>query len=546
MAGVYDGETYTFCETVADLVDTLLHRDSRGTTFYAHNGGRFDFLLLLPELRRRGLRVDFIAQGSSVIQVKIHLGKNRVKLCDSMALFSPSRFSLDQLTQVFQVTRKMTGAIDFEKERVDKNNPTHREYLRVDCVALQEVIEKFKTMPYVEETGIKVTGASQALAAWRTTLPYEIRMTPQKVQDFVRRAYAGGRVEVFRQVIGENHACFDINSLFPTQMRTRPLPLEVIGPSKNHAEFGFHDVTVEIPKGKYLPPLWVKCPKLVFPTGIFRGTYFSEEIKAAESYGAKVLRHHKGYAFTQSRELFRDFVDTCYQLRLENPDSPVSLVAKNLMNGCYGKTGEREERESMMQVDPEDPATWPEPPFDYWRDERTFEKYGLIVKHSKGRRPHMLVHIAAAITAWARVTMLERYAEVEDSIAYTDTDSIYCRDVLENSRDLGRLKREYGVRFGYFLGAKAYYLELDDGRVVKKIKGFRKKDLEKITRKDFESGNISVEGTRLLTFREALIRKNEYLSLATVKKSLRAGYDKRCLLPGGDTRPWHYENGDLK
>jgi len=548
MAGYFDGVTYTFCPTLADLVDKIVTKRNRSRVIFAHNGGRFDFYHLMEYLRSvRGVEVKMIVQGSRIVALKIRHGKQWITLQDSISLFGASSpQSLDKLCDTFKpATRKMRGAIDFEKERVDKGNPLHRDYLEADCRSLWEILDKYRRLPYIDRIGFKVTVASTAMAAWRTTLKDPIRVTSTSVQEFCREAYAGGRVEIFRQVMGSG-ACYDKNSLFPAMM-LRELPVERKRASNNWEEFGFHDVTVEVPEC-YIPILWKKTPKLIFPTGTFRGTFFSEELKLAVECGARILRHHRGEHFSSSPDLFRELVESCYRLRLDNPGTSLDLLGKMIANNVYGKTGEREEKKGLEKVDPGRPSTWPKE-FRAWHSEEMFQKTGLVEIVKRVRHPHMLVHIAAAVTAHARVemarTMLLPY---QDSIRYTDTDSGFvAREDLPTSTALGEWKREYLIKRGFFLLPKGYWIEIPErdennfrkfgGKIIK-LKGFSKRAFDSITYKMFRSGNISHTEEKLVGFRTALLRKNSYLAVLPVKKSVISQYSKRKILAGGETRPW--------
>lgn len=566
MAGFYDGRNYHFCDSIDALLNRILAKRNRDRIIFAHNGGRFDFLFLFDALTKKNKKVSLITQGPRVTALKIEItkptkrwdkkkhkwvwsGAHYITLQDSVALL-PRK--LEQLCETFKPEHmKMTGAIDFEKEKVSKDNELHRQYLEADCKCLWEILDKYRQLPYIRDVGFKMTLASTALAAWRTTLKEKIRTTPDDIQEFVRHSYAGGRCEIFRQVMPKG-ACYDVNSLYPTMM-LKPLPVEYICESRDPFEFGFHDVTVEVPE-TYMPILWVKTPKLIFPTGRFRGVYFSEELKLAVEQGARIIKHHKGYHFSERSDLFTDYINDCYQLRLDNPGTDLDFLGKNLMTNTYGKFAERETKEILMRVDPKDADSWPKA-FKYFISEQMFNKRGFIKIEHYNRSPHMLCHIASAITAWGRIHMARNiYLPRQDSIYYTDTDSGFITGELPSGKNLGELKKEYDIKSGFFLLPKGYYLELDPrdaksiekhGPVIKKLKGFSKKSLELITKEMFKKGNISGTEEKLATFRTALIRENTFLTVTEIKKSVINPYNKRKLEKGGNTRPWHYEKGAL-
>ena len=434
-------------------------------------------------------------------------------------------------------TAKLTGAIDFENERVDKENLLHQQYLRADCIALWEIIQKYRGLPFVKDVGLKLTRSSVGLAAWRTTLKEPIRVTPDRVQTFARDAYAGGRCEIFRQHL-ENGVSVDVTSIYPAMM-LQPLPVEWIGAAKDIDDFGFHDVTVQVPEC-YIPILWKKLEKkLIFPTGIFRGKYFNREIQLAISQGAKIIKYHGGHRFTSSTDLFRDYVTGCFKMRQENPyPHPLNILGKDLANHCYGKTAEREEKKSLIKLDMGNPSSWPKQ-FQVFHSDKMFQRTGFVQVEKIHRSPHMLCHIAAAVTAHGRCHMAENiYLPEWKTIAYTDTDSGKLRSEIPATGGLGGLKREYPIKRGFYLLPKGYWEELPDGKIIKKLKGFSKKAMDSITYDNFRNGKISVVERKLGGFRSSLIRENTFLSLLDQRKSVISEYSKRKLLAGGETRPW--------
>lgn len=538
MAGFYDGYKYTFCPTIDALFDCIVHKRNRNRVIFAHNGGRFDFLFLMQYLKDvRNVECRFVTQGPRVTALKIAHGKRGwITLQDSYTLLA---YSLDELCKVFKPsTLKLTGAIDFEKERVCKDNPLHRQYLQADCIALHEIMASYRQLPFVKDVGLKLTRSSVGLSAWRTTMKEPIKVTPERVQRFVRDAYAGGRCEIFRQHLFDG-VSVDVTSLYPAMM-LEPLPVEHLGDAKDIDDFGFHDVTVEVPDC-YIPILWKKINgKLIFPTGIFRGKYFSREIRMAVAQGARILKYHRGIRFTESRDIFREYVQGCFKLRQENPyPHPLNILGKDLANHCYGKTAEREEKNSLIKLDLTNPASWPKE-FTVFHSDRMFQRTGYVQVKKSRRSPHMLCHIAAAVTAHGRCHMAETiYLPHQATLAYTDTDSGKLRSDIPATAGLGGLKREYPIKQGFYLLPKGYYEDTGTGIIIKKLKGFSKKSIESITLKDFQSGKISTTEKRLAGFRSALIRENTFLALIDQKKSVISEYSKRKLLPGGETRPWH-------
>lgn len=542
MAGAYNGREYRFFENVLDLCEYILEkpRKKRLKIFYAHFGGKFDFLFILDVLKEKKIPFKLVSAGSKIISVSIKVTDRRsIKLVDSSAILN---MSLKKLSEGFGVTRKLSGAIDFEKERVDKNNPLHREYLKIDCISLYESLEKFFSLDFIKKCPHKITMSSYAMHLWRQTLKTPIKVTDQNIQDFCRESYYGGRVEIFKQS-GFNLKLYDVNSLYPTIMRKYPIPLEKIRKSRDVFDFGFHKVTIEVPNN-YMPVLPYKArvsreKKLIFPTGILTGTWFSEELKLAIQEGARVLKHHEGYEFSQEHDLFTDYINKLYRIRLENPGkNALNITAKLAMNGLYGKFGQREERESLF-FDPDNFVC-------AFRNDETFERTGIQVQKTKHRAAFQLVHIASAITSWCRIHMAKNYyLPFQDSIWYTDTDSVFTSLAFKTGDSLGDLKFEGSPDFAFFLLPKAYYLQnfKDDSGQSKninliKLKGFPEKALENITLDNFKNKDLKYQKIGISSLKKSLISSKSFLSRNNFNREIKSDYNKRVLLPNGDTRPW--------
>lgn len=532
--GFYDGIEFRGFKNFDDFLDVVLRgKDYRNTYIYAHNGGKFDFLPMLPFLKKRNLQYSIVEMNGVIVSIRIDQSvgeKHRyyIEFRDSLKLLNSS---LKKLADAFQVETKK-GDLDFSKENFDSNNPDHIEYNRKDCISLYQVLKKFKAQPLLEGIKIPITAASTALKIYRTHfLPYPLKMTNQEVQDFVRLSYTGGRVEIFKRE-GENLDGYDINSLYPFIMKNRPMPGRYLYETKDHREFGFHEVSVSVPD-MYAPPLPYKRKKLFFPTGILRGVFFSEELRLAESVGCKVIEHHKGHAFEKDTEIFSRFISDLYSLRMENKGTALDQVAKLAMNSCYGKFGQKEETTSLQILN--------EKIKDYalWRNEETFEKTGLVLVSKFKRAPYMLVHIASAITSWARIhlyqTMIEPYGE---SLYYCDTDSgfVDSKAVIKTGKLLGEWKHEYSIKEAFFRLPKVYSLKIND-RYHYKAKGFPPEFLNNLSINDFKYSDLKSEKIRPLTLKSSIIKNNQHFSTGLMKKSLISGYDKRVFLKNGDTRP---------
>jgi hypothetical protein len=109
--------------------------------------------------------------------------------------------------------------------------------------------------------------------------------------------------------------------------------------------------------------------------------------------------------------------------------------------------------------------------------------YGTLETHN------VSIGIASAITAYARIHMSQFKNNPDFNLFYSDTDSIYIDKPLPkdlvNSKILGKMKLENILDKAIFLAPKLYYLEIEDGKVIYKVKGLSH-DV-KLTIDDFEN-----------------------------------------------------------
>ena len=144
-----------------------------------------------------------------------------------------------------------------------------------------------------------------------------------------------------------------------------------------------------------------------------------------------------------------------------------------------------------------------------------------------------MLALRGAVAAYGRIEMANIKMKYQDTLYYSDTDSIFLdvplpEDLVKNK--LGHWKLEYSVKKAVFLAPKVYGLLLKDGSEIVKIKGSKVKltfsDLEDLLQKDaskvitqdkwhrnLAKGNISIR-QELYTLAEQLpkIRESWYNS----------------------------------
>lgn len=285
--------------------------------------------------------------------------------------------------------------------------------------------------------------------------------------------------------------CVDVNSLYPTVMRDPPKVGNI--PQEYPARFkymtheyepdslGFYDAEVEVPPDMYVPPLGVVWKvdghsKFIFPAGRFTGRWSTLELEYAKSVGVKVLRTGEGAIFDSGGNFFKRYVDELYEIREQSKkDSVDNVLAKLLLNSCYGRFGLRVDREGLVVDVGQDGLS------------ETEDKKGFVLEQGDkkmrlGRVPNHLetfnnVAVAAWVTSSARVFMHRSIMRAGgNALFYMDTDSMFEPKPHKDSKwrtvkradekGLGGLKIEYECKTACFMLPKTYVVQ---GGIMKKL-----------------------------------------------------------------------------
>ena len=165
---------------------------------------------------------------------------------------------------------------------------------------------------------------------------------------FVRESYFGGATDFYNAFVKNVHY-LDVNSLYHFSM-LKDMPfvlLETITDQNKLAKidlrefFDFVKVCVICPKNVQRPMLPCRFEgKTIFPTGVWIGTYFSEEIKAVMDlnlgYKFELLEAHS-YSKAQ---IFKSFVEYFYNIKKEALGDE-RYLAKFCLNSLYGMFGRK-------------------------------------------------------------------------------------------------------------------------------------------------------------------------------------------------------------
>jgi len=455
--------------------------DKTRTYLFAHNLG-FDLQVTraIPELKRLGWTLTRMVMEDPPTVFTFRRDTRSLVLVDSMNYYQ-------------NMSLKMVGEhLGIEKLDMPVGAPPRvwADYLRRDVEILAEAMLSWFRMVREWDLGnFAQTLPAQAFSAYRHRfMPQSILIDDHSQSlEMARRAYVGGRVEVFR--LGETRGplyVLDVNSLYPFVMRDQLLPYRLVSvykrPDLDEIErrigerFMVADVTVETDEPIYPAK---HEGRLVFPVGRFRTYLAGAELVHAMRAGHVLLARR--VAVYHQELLFTAYVEFFARKRLEarrRSDEAGSLISKLFLNSLSGKFGQRG-RHFKEQGQTTDDAikTWTEYDLDDDTSHHMRQVGGLIQELHRGTESHdSYPALAAGITSAGRLHLWRLIESAgRENVYYVDTDSVLVSqtgmDRLGSHLDadaVGALKIEKIIDVAQVRGLKDKTL---DG--VRSIKGVR-------------------------------------------------------------------------
>ena len=528
-------------EIVKNLIFDLANNlEFNGYTFYAHNLGRFDSVFLIKACSHME-DIEIIPKWKEnkilSISIKNNTNKCKFKILDSIQMLNGS---LDSLCKSFKIVNqkgifphnfinkdrlfyigKTPHIKHFKKMPISVYNLMKSDnwnlkdealkYLKKDVFGLLEVMVKFNDKIYnLYSLNINnyVTSPKLAMAIYTSKFynnDLKIKMIRGIVEKDIRSAYFGGNVNVLINKIDKGFY-YDMNSQYPFAMlNDMPIGNPTLSNDTNLDNyFGFVYGEITAPDESRLRVPYIQCrddksDNVDCPRGSFTRMIFSEEIKEAikDGYSMKIKY---GYKFERGKNLFKDYVDTFYEIKKNTNDPVEKALSKLLLNSLYGKFGMKDIISTMKIVDHNE-AKKITKDYNYTicsdlGDGKFLIKYSSKVNESlrklvkdfeenpnsnhsraslfRSRGVPSAVQISAAISAYARISINKFKNIPGNPCVYSDTDSVVLTNKLPDiciGKDLGQMKLEHVIEEGIFIRKKLYALKTIDNKFIYKSSG---------------------------------------------------------------------------
>ena len=481
----------------------LVRRQDYNPIYYFHNL-KFDGSYIINWLFRHGYVYDkklsdtytFDTSISNVglwYQIRVcvyHKGKVKY-LITFQDSFKKIPMSVAEIPKAFHFEdNERKGHIDYDKYRPIGYDPTNEEvdYLYHDCKIVARALLSLEKGGFT-----KMTGSGDAFYEWKLTLQSkkarERGIKPEHTyrsifpevtiteDDFIRKAYKGGwtyvNPKLAGQIITKPVEVWDINSMYPSKMKFRYLPIGEPkyfrgkpNPNKYQCYIAHIMIAFEI-KPNHLPSIQVKNSYYFNPTDYITSsdgcevemTVTNVDLKTIFSqYDVLSIKYIDGMYFNKCKGYFDEHIDKNMAIK-EKAVGGERYLAKARMNQVYGKT-----------------ATSPR-----LQDKIPFLLDGVLrFKLSDVKLDHPeYTALGCFITAWARHDIIMDAQANYDKFIYCDTDSLHLlanEDGTEpnlpiHPTKLGYYKKEHSVVKSLFLRSKTYIEQYDNGDIEVKCAG---------------------------------------------------------------------------
>lgn len=471
--GYYDENQFVTFKSTKEFVRFVFDRD---IILFAHNGGKFDFIFLMPHLTETKAQ---IINGRIIC---MNLGK--AELRDSYAIIPVALRELG--------SKKEIDYAKLERENRNRHWDEIGEYLYWDCKGLYTAVATYRDI-----AGKHKTIASNALG-FSKRIGIDPGKTNHRFDTNFRPFYFGGRTECLQPGTHNNITICDIRSAYPWAMQQDHA-------TGDHTDFlyrgdDFGDLTREEIERSFIVlecfakgcfPIRSKGAEgLHFPNAFGEYHVTGWEYIAAIDLGLIYDVTIKSVRYSNKKLNFAGYVDHWFRYKAmhNKKTQPMEYtIGKIMMNSLYGKLAQNPARYfdykivlAGTKIDAEEGWTL-EHEYDNHEIHRRESLWKYKFTYGKdwvSRNIYKNVATGASVTGCTRALLLRSMHKIGISnVIYTDTDSIICHtgyDKLSIGEALGQWEIEAeNCPVGHFAGKKLYGIRLPhdgpDGKSAYKI-----------------------------------------------------------------------------
>lgn len=456
--GVYFGLTdeYFQFETVKELAQWFIdiEKERGGITFYAHNGGKFDYHFFRDEIN----------SDENILIINGRLAKFKVgghEFRDSLNIFPNTRLKDFGIKSDIDYAKMESSIRHLHMGEISA-------YLKQDCVGLWTVIARYR-----KDYGKQLTQAGASMRKWEAMSG---RVAPRQTRaqyTELKKYYFGGRVQCFESGVKKtDFEVYDINSAYPFAMQhkhpisTKPMLVDEL--PRREAEIGPCLLSLRCTShGGALP--YRQDTNMFFPEDerTVREYHVTgwEYLAAIESGSLTNVTIGNVFQFAEVID-FKDYIDHFFGLREEcrkKGDVAGRTFGKYFMNALYGKFGANCENYAEYVIASGDTEVdWIKKGYhEYkeWGDRKLMirEPTEDELDDIQGKWRYYNIATAASVTGFVRAYLYKALCKTEGAI-YCDTDSIKARQFRELSTgvELGAWKHEFSGDYFAIAGKKLY------------------------------------------------------------------------------------------
>ena len=206
---------------------------------------------------------------------------------------------------------------------------------------------------------------------------------------------------------------------------------------------------------------------------------------------------HYGNTSLENRPIFKTYVDIYYNYKKINKDNKEkSLIPKLLLNSLYGRFGLKDINNETKIVNKTEAlgiilkykvlvnqSLDEESDLEFIKyikepssilDQTNFPEFLKVTKNFNSRNDFFSRNVGIAFMITSKASIFrDKFINLENNNCYY-TDSVVLEKPLPNKyigEEIGQFKLVGKVKKGYFISPKLYYLELENGKRIKKSKG---------------------------------------------------------------------------